>query len=125
MLSELADEQIEGNYWYANYGPFRVVMMKDSGYVNTTKMCIDSGKKFQYWKQQKASQELVRALDKMLAKAGEPSACITIEKRNAADSIIPGTYCHPDLIASVAFWLSPAFAVTCSKRIMSDICSIQ
>ena len=46
MISELVFDQIEGNFWYATYGPFRVIMMKDTGYVNATKVCSSGGKKY-------------------------------------------------------------------------------
>ena len=46
MISEVAFEQIQDNYWYGAYGEFRVIMMKDTGYINATKMCNDGGKNF-------------------------------------------------------------------------------
>src|SRR3981189_3946277 len=63
MLSEIAFEQIEGNYWYAAYGPFRVVMMKDTGYINATKMCGAGGKDYCDWLKNKYSKELIQALE--------------------------------------------------------------
>jgi len=53
MLSKIAFEQIHGNYWYGSYGEFKVVMMKDCGYINGTKLCKDGGKKFKEWKRNK------------------------------------------------------------------------
>src|SRR5271156_1538560 len=54
MLSDIAFEQITGNYWYAAYGPFRVVMMKDTGYINATKLCSSGGKEYREWARLKA-----------------------------------------------------------------------
>ena len=71
MLSELVFEQIEGNFWYAAYGPFRVVMMKDNGYINATKMCTDGDKHFFRWKENKTSQALIQAMQEMLSNACE------------------------------------------------------
>src|SRR3977135_3855467 len=67
MLSELVFEQIEGNFWYAAYGPFRVIMMKDTGYINASKMCMDGDKHFHHWKENKSSQALIHSVEKMLA----------------------------------------------------------
>ena len=67
MLSEIAFEQIEGNFSYAAYGPFRVVMMKDTGYVNATKLCISGGKEYDKWSRLISSHELIQCLEKDLA----------------------------------------------------------
>ena len=67
MISELAFEQIEGNFWYAAYGPFRVMMMKDTGYINTTKMCSSGGKKYSKWSRLNSSHELIQAVERDLA----------------------------------------------------------
>src|SRR3981189_2450346 len=68
MLSEIAFEQIDGNFWYAAYGPFRVVMMKDTGYINATKMCSSGGKEYKEWIKNKSSKELIQALDSLMEK---------------------------------------------------------
>src|SRR3981189_3309357 len=67
MLSEIAFEQIDGNFWYAAYGPFRVVMMKDTGYVNATKLCSSSNKDYRDWVRLKGCHELIQALENKLA----------------------------------------------------------
>ena len=66
MLSDLVFEQIEGNFWYAAYGPFRVVMMKDTGYINATKMCSSANKNYCDWSRLKGSQELIQAVEKLM-----------------------------------------------------------
>ena len=63
MISEIAFEQIEGNFWYGAYGPFHVVMMKDTGYINATKLCSSGGKDFKEWNRLKGSHELIQALE--------------------------------------------------------------
>ena len=44
MTSELAFQHIKGNYWYAAYGEFKVIMDKTNGYISATKMCTSGGK---------------------------------------------------------------------------------
>src|SRR5438477_10843698 len=73
MISEVAFEQISGNYWYAAYGSFRVVMMKDTGYINATKMCTSGGKIFREWSRLKGSTELINALEKQMALENTPT----------------------------------------------------
>src|SRR5271156_1201016 len=63
MLNDIAFKQITANYWHAAYGPFRVVMMKDSGYINATKLCISGGKEYKNWSRLQSSQELIQSLE--------------------------------------------------------------
>src|SRR3981189_660873 len=67
MISELIFEQIEGNFWYAAYEKFRVVMMKDTGYINASKLCSSGGKEYRDWVKNKSSKELIQALETQLA----------------------------------------------------------
>ena len=58
-LSEIAYEQIHGNYWYASYLDLKVVMMKSNGYINASKLCTDGGKRFDHWLENKHSQQML------------------------------------------------------------------
>jgi KilA-N domain len=60
MTSELAFQHIKGNYWYAAYGEFKVIMDKTNGYINATKMCTSGGKELCDWIKNKSSQELIQ-----------------------------------------------------------------
>src|SRR3977135_1818622 len=139
MLSELVFDQIEGNFWFAAYGPFRVIMMKDTGYINATKLCSSGGKEYKEWIKNKSSKELMHALednmalqnthgslensDSTLADANggiTPLAsppCIFVKTTNntPTEQLKSGTYCHPDLIPHIACWVSADFALMASK----------
>ena len=64
MLSNIAFKQISGNYWYGAYGEFKVVMMKDSGFINATKLCTSGGKDYKNWSRLQSSQELINAVER-------------------------------------------------------------
>ena len=66
MLTDIAFEEISESYWYAAYGPFRVVMMKDCIYTNATKMCKDGDKIYSKWSHLKSSQELMEVVTRKL-----------------------------------------------------------
>src|SRR3981189_2361950 len=142
MINELVFEQIEGNFWYAAYGPFCVVMMKDTGYINATKMCNSGGKNYCDWSLLNSSHELINALAIDLALenthgasastlrdgnqqiCGLPSPlCKLIQTRNSTDveRIISGTYIHPDLVPSVAGWISPSFQLMANRVVSGYI----
>jgi hypothetical protein len=133
MLSEIAFEQIKDNYWYGSYGEFRVVVDKSTGYINASKMCCDGGKDFYNWSRLKGSHELVEALvlENSLADVsadldymqthtkpqiwGLVCKSITTAKLSTEDKLIAGTYCHPDLIPSIAGWISPEFQIKANR----------
>ena len=142
MIKELVFEQIEGNFWYAAYGPFRVVMMKDTGYINATKMCSSGGKNYCDWSLLNSSHELINALAIDLALenthgasastlrdgnqqiCGLPSPlCKFIQTRNSTDMerIISGIYIHPDLVPSVAGWISPSIQLMANRVVVGYV----
>lgn len=49
---------INDDYYWGNYGDFKILIMKDNGYINATKMCqLSEGKEFSEWKRNQTSQE--------------------------------------------------------------------
>ena len=143
MLTDIAFEQISGNYWYAAYGPFRVVMMKDTGYINATKLCSSGGKDYYNWSRLKSSQELMEAVTRKLNNTkvlenvqpnlpntlgdtipqiwGMVCKSITTEKKSDIDKLISGTYCHPLLIPHIGSWISADFAIMVSEVVNAYI----
>jgi KilA-N domain/Protein of unknown function (DUF3627) len=143
MVLEIAFQQIKGNYWYGAYGEFRVVMMKDNGYINATKMCLTGGKDYFKWSRLKSSMELMEAVTrkqegfKALQNSHDTSpltlgdsnhqkwrlVCIPItnEKISDIDKLIAGTYCHPLLIPHIGSWISADFAIMVSEVVNAHI----
>ena len=66
MLSQIAYKQIRDNLWLGQYGDFKVVMMKDCGFINATKLCKDGGKQLKNWLANETSKCLIRALEDQL-----------------------------------------------------------
>src|SRR3981189_3717181 len=60
-MGDIAYEQIDGKYWFGQYGDFTVVINKESGYINVSKLCRDGGKIFRHWTDNKFSKELIAA----------------------------------------------------------------
>src|SRR5271156_337777 len=140
MLTDIAFKQITENYWYAAYGPFSVVMMRDYGYINATKLCSSGGKDYYNWSRLKSSQELMEAVtrklnDTKVLENKQPTISNTLGDRNPhiwglasppckivkncnqteLDCIISGAYCHPLLIPHIGSWISAEFAIMVSE----------
>ena len=147
MLSQVAFQQIQDNYWYGTYGPFKVIVDKSNGYINATKLCSAGGKHYHDWIRNKTAKSLVETLsmlldgklalgnihgDSSLTCAPMLSYCdpeisgsvcksITTPNYTDVDRLIAGTYCHPLLVPHIACWVSPAFALMVAEIVNSFI----
>src|SRR5438552_7716672 len=120
MISDITFDQIHDKYLYAQYGDFKVVMMKDSGYINVSKLCRDADKDFYAWKRNAHSKELIAAVvnQEALESIFPPARCIVnviTHNQSEKDRLINGAYCHPLLLPHIASWISPAFALKVGK----------
>src|SRR3977135_3622154 len=99
-------------------------MMKDTGYINATKMCTSGGKDYKDWSRLKGIHELILALETLMERDGvleniygisastlqdgnvviTTKVCKRIQTANTTptEQLISGTYIHPDLVPSVA-----------------------
>ena len=126
---QIAYEQIDSEFWYGKYGPFKVVIHSSTGYINATKLCKDGGKQFRHWKENVSSQELIEAVKKQV-EFHKPIMPTTLpseamfEERSISSKAneINGTYAHPLLVPHIASWTSPRFAIIVSE-IVNDYMS--
>ncbi len=71
-ITDIAYQQIKGNYYWAQYGDFKVIMDKSTGYINATQLCgqatTKEGKKKEFftWKQNNVSDELIKEVSASL-----------------------------------------------------------
>ena len=131
MLSQVAYELVEGDYWFGKYGPFKVIIHSTSVYVNATKLCDDGGKRFRNWYQNSHSQELISTLASMLEQEGSlftdqtpgriPAGPVFEERGQIV--LVDGTYAHPLLIPHIASWCSAKFAIAVSEIVNHYIVS--
>jgi len=116
-LEHIAFEDINEEYCYGNYGDFKVIMMKENGYINATKMCqyiseqTGSKKTMMHWNENKLAGELNEAVSSYIGLSIDE---LTIQITGGQLTIIRGTYVHPYLIHHIASWASPKFAVKVS-----------
>ena len=110
-ITDICFEHIQDNYWFGQYGEFKVIIMKDCGYINATKLCSAGAKDFCFWKRNTHSQELINALMRQEASvfsaansntlpSGDHQICrlvcksIMTENISSTNKLISGTYCH-------------------------------
>ncbi len=121
-ITDIAYQQIKGNYYWAQYGDFKVIMDKSTGYINATQLCgqatTKEGKKKEFftWKQNNVSDELIKEVS---ASLGIPRDELLVEP--SVSNELRGKYAHPDLIPHIASWASPVFAVKVSKIVNAQL----
>src|SRR5277367_5176835 len=116
--------------------------MKDCGFINATKLCVDGGKRFRDWKRLLQTESLIATLEDTLkastSKQGEnreniltcedpvaqmcATGCYTlltipVAAFTCTARLIAGTYIHPDLVPSLAGWISPVFQIKANRII--------
>ena len=131
MLSEICFQRIRGNFWYGSYGEFQVVINRESGYINASKLCKDGGKNFKNWKQNSQSQELIATFSLEVCEAGIPASQndwliknVVTQQHAEEDKVISGSYVHADLIPHIASWVSPQFARMVSRIVNAHIVQV-
>src|SRR3981189_1839332 len=121
-LADIAYEQIEGKFWYGRYGQFRVVMMKDRGFINATKLCSDGGKDLKHWYENQSSKEFLQCLATKLGEDGNIESIfvrkvVKIFDQTGIEKTVSGTYYHPHIVPHIACWISPDFTIFVSDSV--------
>ena len=123
---QIAYEQIDNEFWYGKYGPFKVVIHSPSGYINVSKLCIECGKEFSHWKENRSSQELIDAVEKRI-EFHKPIIAEHVAFNMLKNAIFEekglisrgnetrGMYAHPLLVPHIASWGNPRFAIIVSE----------
>lgn len=96
-------EQIKDHYWYGSLGDFKLIINRNTGRFNATKLCNDGGKVFENWYRNKKTKKLIEYY------RHHNNDFIEMKKENKDDidtPIISGTYLPEELILSLAFWIS-------------------
>ncbi|AKI79717.1 kila N-terminal domain N1R/P28 DNA binding protein [Acanthamoeba polyphaga mimivirus] len=101
-------ENINNEFARGKFGDFNVIIMKDNGFINATKLCKNAGSDFYHWKETKKAKELINELEKY-TKLDEKELLILITGGKKYE--IRGTYVHPILITNIANWISSIFAM--------------
>jgi hypothetical protein len=109
-ITDITFAQIKGNYYWAQYGPFRVILDRSNGYINATQLCnlalTTNGQKkqFPHWRATSTADVLIDAIaaDLVIARAG---LLISVTIGDPYET--RGTYAHPDLIPHILMIVWP------------------
>lgn len=62
-FSNLVTREIDERFCYIKYDKFELIMMKENGFINATKLCKFGGKDFHRWKRLDYSKELIKEVE--------------------------------------------------------------
>ena len=119
-IRNIAFEKIDDDYSYGKYGNFNVILMMKNGYINVTKLCADAktkkgkSKQFRFWRLSDGATSLIEEVSADV-KIPTSELLIMIKSSSKNNTVIRGTYAHPDLVPHIASWASTQFAIKVSK----------
>ncbi|UWX11288.1 CRPV-179 [Crowpox virus] len=119
-LSYIVIRDINEQFCYARYYDFDVIMLKDNGFINATKLCELGKKDFNNWLRLDGSKELIKKLEENNNQTMPSSIKLSVileikDKHKGNQHDASGSYVHPDLVPHIVSWISPSFAVKVSK----------
>ncbi|CCU55587.1 N1R/p28-like protein [Choristoneura biennis entomopoxvirus] len=121
-LIDICYEQIKDSFHYGLFGEFKLIIDKNTGFFNATKLCKDGGKRFKKWLENDKSKELIEYYRKNIS---GPNRChLNIDsfyiiniQGNKINNTISGTYVYKNLLLDIASWISIEFYDKCSNII--------
>ncbi|ARE67709.1 SWPV1-187 [Shearwaterpox virus] len=103
---------IDDDFNYIYYGKLKIIVMKQCGYFNATKVCKHFNKEFHKWQRFESSKSLMVLIEKVIF----PNKCvINIPSESSDKDCTSGTYVHPLLFPHVLSWISPKYAIQISN----------
>ena len=124
-LKDLCSEHIKDNFFFGIYGDasspdtcFRLVIDKNTGFFNATKMCQAGGKEYRKWARLEKSKEMMEYYQSCrpdLVGSSGPTYEVREQNNDEQNKQVTGTYVSKDLILAIAMWVSIPFYQKCSE----------
>ncbi|GBN19705.1 Putative KilA-N domain-containing protein 313L [Araneus ventricosus] len=111
-LIDVCYEQIKDHYWYGLFGNFRLIIDRNTGYFNATKLCHEGGKRLDNWLRNKESKKLIDYYSNKNDSSNVRNHFFEVKKGNKDEiynKVLSGTYLPKQLILSLALWISLEF----------------
>ncbi len=119
-LSECIYEHIKDTFYYGLFGDFKLVIDKNTGYFNATKLCAEGGKEYKFWFRLERTKKLVEYYQKSRGENPHPGFSYEIkgDNKDLPTQSTTGTYVPKELILDIASWISIEFYDKCNKIII-------
>lgn len=104
-LSECIFEHIKDTFYYGLFGDFILIIDKNTGYFNATKLCSLGKKSFKHWNGPERTKKLFYEIE--------------LDNNDKFNEQITGTYVPKELILDIASWVSIEFYNRCNNIIIN------
>lgn len=107
-------ERIKDSFYYTEYLGLKLIVDTNTGYFNASQLCELGGRKYNQWKTEKQTQNLIS----FLIRNRDPckgDLFYENKTQNKEVTIISGTYIHEDLLIDLALWISHEFYLKCKN----------
>ncbi|CCU56435.1 N1R/p28-like protein [Mythimna separata entomopoxvirus 'L'] len=119
-LNDICYEHIKDTFYYGLFGDFKLVIDKNTGCFNATKLCNLGGKKFKHWKSLEKSKDLIEYIKKSRGRDHD-SGFYEIKGDNKDDLVkkVTGQYVPKEIILDISSWISIEFYMKCNDVIIN------
>jgi len=115
-LNDICYELIKDSFHYGTFGEFTLVIDKNTGCFNATKLCKQGNKDFSDWSCLKRAKELIKFYHKSRPQnSGGGFYEIKADNKHELNKQITGQYVQKEFILDIASWISPEFYFKCSQ----------
>jgi len=117
-LKQVCYEHIKDSFYYGLFGDFKLVIDKNTGCFNATKLCDLTGKNFRNWARLQHSKALIEYYTK---RCRSDLSGIFYEVKAAQYGLskeTTGQYICKELFLALAIWISVEFYDKCSKIVL-------
>ena len=106
---------IKDSFYGGMFGDFKIIIDRDTGYFNATKLCEQRGKRYERWTSLDRSKNMVSYYYEN--KLGDMYMGYVVDG-NEEDKHITGTYIPKELFLDIASWISFDFYDRCNNIII-------
>jgi hypothetical protein len=114
-LNDVCYKQIFQNFYFGIFGDFHLVIDKDTGCFNGTKLCMLADKDFSDWTRLSRATRLMTYLQEQTSSSNVVYEMRKGDNQNSMNKQISGQYVQKDLILDIASWISPEFYFRCNN----------
>ncbi|CCU56359.1 N1R/p28-like protein [Mythimna separata entomopoxvirus 'L'] len=119
-LNDVCYEQIKDSFYYGLFGDFKLIIDKNTGCFNATKLCNLGGKQFKQWNRLEKSKNLIEYIENNRGGDSHPGFYeIKGDNNDEITKKITGQYVPKEIILDISSWISIEFYMKCNDIIIN------